>query len=175
MNNFKDRESRGGGFRGGAGGGRPSFPKKSWGGDDRGGDKPMFQATCSKCQKSCEVPFRPNGSKPVYCRDCFNGQRDAGDSRGGARPDFNSRGPKRDFNDRPSFRSAPVASNDDTKRQLSEISTKLDRLIGVIEKMNGNKKEVSVVESASLGSVVAIAKSSEDTKTSKKGVSKKKK
>ncbi len=31
----------------------------------------MHKATCSTCGKICEVPFRPTGSKPVYCRDCF--------------------------------------------------------------------------------------------------------
>lgn len=30
-----------------------------------------FTATCNKCNKACDVPFRPNGKKPVYCRDCF--------------------------------------------------------------------------------------------------------
>lgn len=31
----------------------------------------MHEATCDKCGKRCEVPFRPSGSKPVYCSDCF--------------------------------------------------------------------------------------------------------
>lgn len=31
----------------------------------------MHQATCSECGKDCEVPFRPTGSKPVYCSECF--------------------------------------------------------------------------------------------------------
>jgi len=34
-------------------------------------DRPMFQAVCAECGKSCEVPFKPTGSKPVLCRDCF--------------------------------------------------------------------------------------------------------
>ena len=33
--------------------------------------KEMFKAVCSDCGKSCEVPFKPNGNKPVYCNDCF--------------------------------------------------------------------------------------------------------
>lgn len=39
---------------------RPSF-----------GEKQMFSATCAKCGNRCEVPFRPNGEKPVYCSQCF--------------------------------------------------------------------------------------------------------
>jgi CxxC-x17-CxxC domain-containing protein len=35
------------------------------------GERQMFTTTCSSCGKSAEVPFRPSGDKPVYCRDCF--------------------------------------------------------------------------------------------------------
>src|SRR5579859_7155484 len=36
-------------------------------------DRPdMHKATCANCGKICEVPFRPTGSKPVFCKDCFN-------------------------------------------------------------------------------------------------------
>jgi CxxC-x17-CxxC domain-containing protein len=31
----------------------------------------MFPATCAECGKSTEVPFQPNGYKPVYCNDCY--------------------------------------------------------------------------------------------------------
>ena len=31
----------------------------------------MFETTCDKCGKQCEVPFKPSGGKPVYCSDCF--------------------------------------------------------------------------------------------------------
>lgn len=37
----------------------------------RGSDRPMFSTTCSRCGKTCEVPFRPTGSKPVFCSQCF--------------------------------------------------------------------------------------------------------
>jgi len=52
----------------GAGGGYGS------GGYDRG-PREMFPATCSKCGKSTEVPFRPTTGKPVYCSDCFRSSR----------------------------------------------------------------------------------------------------
>ncbi len=138
MKNFRDK--------------KPSFKgeNKSWG-VDRGQsygssrDKQLFKATCSECGKNCEVPFRPTGDKPVFCSDCFNKKRDASDTRGGS-PQYNDR-PKRDFNDRyalrPDFSSPrdprapykPTPTNDDTKRQLSEIGFKLDKLIAVMEKM----------------------------------------
>ena len=31
----------------------------------------MHKAVCSECKKECEVPFKPSGDRPVYCRDCF--------------------------------------------------------------------------------------------------------
>jgi CxxC-x17-CxxC domain-containing protein len=35
----------------------------------------MFPATCSRCAKETEVPFRPTNGKPVYCSDCFRTAR----------------------------------------------------------------------------------------------------
>ena len=31
----------------------------------------MHKVTCSDCGQETEVPFKPDGSRPVYCRDCF--------------------------------------------------------------------------------------------------------
>jgi CxxC-x17-CxxC domain-containing protein len=49
--------------RGGFGGGRP---------------REFHKATCSECQKECEVPFKPSGDRPVYCKDCFAKRKDGG-------------------------------------------------------------------------------------------------
>ena len=43
----------------------------------------MFSASCDGCHKKCDVPFRPNGSKPVYCSDCFNQSQGGGSSNRG--------------------------------------------------------------------------------------------
>jgi CxxC-x17-CxxC domain-containing protein len=40
-----------------------------------GGPREMHKATCADCGKECEVPFKPDGSKPVYCRDCYQKHR----------------------------------------------------------------------------------------------------
>jgi CxxC-x17-CxxC domain-containing protein len=69
-------------------GGR-SFDRK--GGFSRGGNAEhhiMHKAVCSECGKSCEVPFRPSGDKPVYCSDCFKSKDKSGSSRQYSR-DFN--------------------------------------------------------------------------------------
>ncbi|MEI6296528.1 MAG: CxxC-x17-CxxC domain-containing protein, partial [bacterium] len=98
MGDFK-RSSGGsrGGFGGGRGGfggdrgGRSSFgARKSFGGGDRG-PVTMHKATCSECNETCEVPFRPTGEKPVYCSKCFGDRGgSAGQDRGGRR-DFGRR------------------------------------------------------------------------------------
>jgi CxxC-x17-CxxC domain-containing protein len=147
MGNFQGG-NRGGGFRGGNGGGKPAFQKKSWG-NDRGGNAQMHKAVCSDCGKTCEVPFRPSGDKPVFCNDCFSGKREGGDDRG-LRRDFD-RAPKREFNDRPTLRpDAPrVAPVDDMlKKQITDMNTKLDRLISIMEKSQESKKEVVVSKAA---------------------------
>jgi CxxC-x17-CxxC domain-containing protein len=54
-----------GGFGGGLGAGYDRGPRQ------------MFPATCSRCGKETEVPFRPTNGKPVYCSDCFRSMRGA--------------------------------------------------------------------------------------------------
>lgn len=147
--NYKPGGARGGGFS------RPSFngPRKSF---DRGfnGPSETFKATCNKCHKPCEVPFRPNGKKPVFCKDCF--VRD--DSRD-ARPNGSSYGnsyEKRSF-DRPERSERPQAPVEDPRigamqRELTVIHEKLDTLIQSLESaayssiLTASKKEAKPAE-----------------------------
>jgi CxxC-x17-CxxC domain-containing protein len=55
----RDGGNRGGGFRGGNRGGFNRGPRE------------MHKAVCSDCGKECEVPFKPSGDRPVYCKECF--------------------------------------------------------------------------------------------------------
>ncbi len=52
------KQNRGGGGRQGGGGSYSS-------------ERQLFDAVCSACGVATQVPFRPSGAKPVYCRDCF--------------------------------------------------------------------------------------------------------
>ena len=68
--------------------------KAQGGGGQRGGVRELHNATCSACGKACQVPFQPSGEKPVYCSDCFQGQRGGGGSdrgRGAGRSSGRSR------------------------------------------------------------------------------------
>jgi len=39
------------------------------GGFDRG-PREMHTIKCSDCGKEDQVPFKPDGTRPVYCREC---------------------------------------------------------------------------------------------------------
>ena len=57
---------------------RGDFGGGGGGGGGRGyssGPREMFSATCSSCGREAQVPFRPSGTKPVYCSDCFTSRR----------------------------------------------------------------------------------------------------
>jgi CxxC-x17-CxxC domain-containing protein len=41
--------------------------------------RPMYRATCADCKKECELPFKPTGDRPVYCKECFS-RRKTGDN-----------------------------------------------------------------------------------------------
>ncbi len=65
---------------------RSSEPRR-FGGRDSGrfgsSDKRMYKVVCDKCGKECEVPFKPTGDKPVYCKECFDrGGRDRSSGQG---------------------------------------------------------------------------------------------
>lgn len=65
MGNF-NRDSRSGSGGGGRSFGRSEFRRP-------GLDRPqMYSATCANCGNQCEVPFRPTGSKPIFCNNCFD-------------------------------------------------------------------------------------------------------
>ena len=39
------------------------------------GARQMFEVPCSQCGNIAQVPFKPDGRKPVYCRECFQHYR----------------------------------------------------------------------------------------------------
>ena len=47
--------------------------------DNRPRERTFNQAICADCKKTCKVPFRPSGDRPVYCSECFE-KRKGGDS-----------------------------------------------------------------------------------------------
>lgn len=45
----------------------------------------MYTAVCDECGKNCEVPFKPTGSKPVFCSECFEKKGGSDDRRSSRR------------------------------------------------------------------------------------------
>jgi len=67
----KDSFRSGGSSRGGFG-----KPRQGGFGGGRDSERPtMHHAICSDCGNDCEVPFKPSGTKPVLCSNCFAIQR----------------------------------------------------------------------------------------------------
>ena len=44
-------------------------------GGNFGGPIEMHKAVCADCKQETEVPFKPAGDRPVYCRDCYQKHR----------------------------------------------------------------------------------------------------
>lgn len=38
-------------------------------------ERVLHKAVCADCSKPCEVPFKPSGDRPVYCKECFAKRR----------------------------------------------------------------------------------------------------
>ncbi|MEB3198678.1 MAG: CxxC-x17-CxxC domain-containing protein [Candidatus Sericytochromatia bacterium] len=55
----KAQRNQGGGRSAGGFGGGPSRPRE------------MHEAVCATCGTLTQVPFKPTGARPVYCRNCF--------------------------------------------------------------------------------------------------------
>ena len=89
----------------------------------------MHEAVCNKCGKRCEVPFRPTGEKPVYCRDCFAGNTSSGQERFGNREHRE----RRDFTVSAPLNAPHSAFGNEIKKQLEEVNARLERLISAVQ------------------------------------------
>lgn len=188
MADFKRSGSFGANRRGGfnKGGSRPQYGGRQdfrpRGERDR--NSQMFAATCAECKKSCEVPFRPTDSKPVFCNDCFRskGESFSGGFKQRDKGSWSDKSPKREYTSH-NGASTDNKKIDDLKRQIELAHNKLDRLILIVNNSNHSpvvikraKKEVDLKElSNAVDKAVTptIKKTKKETK--KKVVSKKKK
>jgi len=50
--------------------------------DNDSRERTFTKVICSDCKKECEVPFRPSGGRPVYCKECFSKRKDAASFKG---------------------------------------------------------------------------------------------
>ena len=40
-------------------------------------ERQYFEVICDGCGKPTQVPFQPRGDRPVYCKECFEAQRNS--------------------------------------------------------------------------------------------------
>lgn len=97
----------------------PKYAKKSFG----QAQSSFHKATCTKCGKGCEVPFKPTGTKPVLCRNCFQNKEEYSPTRKFDKKDFG----KKPFADRPPRQSTTI-----TQDQFEILNAKLDKILGML-------------------------------------------
>lgn len=133
--------NNGGKKYGGSGGGRKFGGRDSGGrggfGGDRGEKPTMHPATCDKCGKACEVPFKPMGSKPVYCKDCFVKPTDSFSDRSDNRDSGKSFRPGKSYNSGNSYNSGDnfkpaFVKPDQSKQQFEILNVKLDKIMKML-------------------------------------------
>lgn len=99
---------------------RRDSPEKRFGGrDSKDSGFQLFQATCDKCGRECDIPFKPTGNKPVYCRSCF-------------RENSSSESRSNNFDrgrSEPRFESKNMTSSED----LDKINRKLDKIMKALK------------------------------------------
>jgi CxxC-x17-CxxC domain-containing protein len=71
------------------------------------------KAICDSCGKSCEVPFKPTGGKPIYCNNCF------GDKSG---------------------KNIQEISYDHSSKQFDKLNKKLDQILEMLSAAEPEKK-----------------------------------
>ena len=108
------------GFGGGRSGERSGFRDRDSGSFERRRPE-MHKATCDKCKKQCEVPFKPTGDKPVFCSDCFRKE-------GSPSSSFNSKN--------------NTSSSGISQEQYKKLDMKLDKILRILEMIEFEEEDV---------------------------------
>lgn len=101
----------------------------------------VHKTVCDICHKPCEVPFKPNGKKPVLCDACFAKTRDVAPVEGS----YVRRKDKMVFETPENFVASTFTGPKtdaqatdikiaELKRELSSANAKLDKLIDMFSK-----------------------------------------
>jgi CxxC-x17-CxxC domain-containing protein len=73
----------------------------------------MYDVICSRCKKECQVPFRPTGSKPVLCSECFRGEGKVNSE----------------------YSASSSSSSGSSSEQFKQINSKLDKILLVLQQL----------------------------------------
>jgi CxxC-x17-CxxC domain-containing protein len=120
------------------------YNKDRFSGGKSFGRQMLHKTICSKCNKECEVPFRPTGSRPVFCKDCFQSNRSSNDYP--RRPNFENRDNAQvgKFVEKPQF-----------KEQFERLNMKLDKILRILEpKIEANALSVEAPKAPKVKKIV---------------------
>lgn len=156
---------------------RGSFDRRDSGdrGFSRGGSdstRPaLHSATCAECGKSCEVPFKPSGDRPVYCSNCFKGKKDGFTPKRSNNRDFSK--PRFESPARPSV---PTNSSEPANEQFEKLNAKLDKILSILDSISVEEENYDEDEKI-MESLVPVKnkKTAKTTKSKKVEVKKSKK
>jgi CxxC-x17-CxxC domain-containing protein len=137
----------------------------SFGGENQRDNSMMHSAVCFECGKDCQVPFKPSGSKPVFCSICFGSKQDS------------ERRSDDKFARNSSFK--PRFDNDQKKPvnnlKMDEIISRLDKIIKLLSPVLELKKDEAQVTKVDKIKKEATKVSSKTKSTPKKKTTKAKK
>ena len=104
-------------------------------------DRTMHSATCSDCGNKCQVPFKPTGSKPVLCGDCFSKHKPA---RPRERRDDRSNRHDRDLGPRP----MGAGRSEHYDLEFEKLNAKLDKILAKLTPVHTRSGIKSLEEAA---------------------------
>jgi len=108
------------------------FGARSFG--DRG-PRTMFKAVCAVCGEPCEVPFRPSGSRPIYCDKHFEGKDEASSRRPASRGFDRPHGEDRQESSRATAQ---------LMGELKSLNIKVDRILSALDSRQEKSKSVKL-------------------------------
>jgi len=105
----------------------------------------LHKAICADCKKECEVPFKPSGERPVYCKECFGKRKSGGMPPQGSRDDRQGRHDNRQVpnDDRKGYRDnrhEPRENAVPEKKPFYEFNRSEKRASGNDRKKSSQKK-----------------------------------
>ena len=100
-------------------------------------DVTLYKTTCTTCGAACEVPFRPDGKKPVLCRDCFAAKNaaptNAANSNQFTKNELIGRTPERRFDVTPVRSQQNQPDYTLLTKQLNALETKVSQILELIQ------------------------------------------
>ncbi len=173
-------------------GAKPAY-SKPFGGDSRSTDSrnynpkdraprenKSYPATCTNCSIACDVPFRPDGSKPVLCRDCYSKKGPATTSAPAGRDRFAQTDSRSERFSSNSTNTSQQTEINQIVKQLGALETKINQILELMKTVEkteavfpvSTEKEV-VTKAKKVVVKKAVAKVVEKKVVAKKAVTKK--